>query len=35
MAVSEAQKRADAKYNRANSKQKLVRFYPPDYDLVE
>lgn len=35
MVVSEAQKHASTKYNRANSKQKLVRFYPLDYDLVE
>lgn len=35
MALSEARKRANAKYNRLNAKQKVVRFYPPDYDLVE
>lgn len=35
MAASEAQKRANARYNKFNAKQKAVKFYPPDYDLVE
>lgn len=33
--VSEAQKRANAKYEKDNVVKKLVKFYPADYDLVE
>lgn len=33
--VSEAQKRANAKYDRENVVKKLLKFYPTDTDLVE
>lgn len=34
MSVSEAQKRASAKYVRENVTQKVVRFYPGDADIL-
>lgn len=33
--VSEAQRRATAKYEAGNMRQVLVKFYRPDFDLVE
>ena len=33
--VSEAQKRAHAKYQQEKVKKKLVRFFPKDKDLLE
>lgn len=33
--ATEAQKRATAKYVKANVKQVAVKFAPPDYDLLE
>lgn len=33
--VSDAQKRAHAKYQQAKVKKKLVRFFPKDKDLLE
>ena len=33
--VSDAQKRAAAKYKRENTKTKLLRFFPKDQDLLE
>ena len=35
MPVSEAQKRASAKYRKANVKQAIARFYPSEADLWE
>lgn len=35
MAVSEAQKRAAAKYNKERMVQKVVRFSPNERDLLE
>lgn len=35
MSVSESKRRANDRYDRANAKQKVVKFFPPDYDLVE
>lgn len=35
MATSEAQKRASAKYNKANIKQRVVNFSPHELDLLE
>lgn len=35
MAVSEAQKRASAKYNKERMVQKVVRFSPNERDLLE
>ena len=35
MATSEAQKRASAKYDRANMVQKVIRFSPRERDLLE
>lgn len=32
--VSEAQKRATAKYERANVKRLIVKFYPSDADML-
>ncbi len=34
MAVSEAQKRATAKYQKANTKMRSVRFYPSERDIL-
>lgn len=34
MPVSDAQKRASAKYNREKVTQKVVRFYPADADIL-
>ncbi len=33
--LTEAQKRAQAKYNKANVRQTAVRFYPAERDLWE
>lgn len=33
--ASEAQRRANARYDKANAKQVGLKFYPPDYDLYE
>ena len=33
--ISEAQKRAHAKYQQEKVKKKLVRFFPKDQDLLE
>lgn len=33
--VSEARKRANEKYRKANVKQITVRFYPAEYDIYE
>ena len=33
--LTEAQKRAQAKYNKANVRQAAVRFYPAERDLWE
>lgn len=35
MALTEAQKRANEKYRKANVKQVAVRFYPAEMDLYE
>lgn len=35
MAVSEAQKRANKRYVRANVKAVNLKFYPPEHDLYE
>ena len=35
MPVSEAQKRANEKYRKANVKQAVVRFYPTEAELYE
>lgn len=35
MPVSEAQKKASAKYNKANMVQRVVRFSPRERDLLE
>ncbi len=35
MAASEAQKRADAKYKRENTKTAVTRFYPAESDIWE
>ncbi|WP_072500610.1 hypothetical protein [Olsenella phocaeensis] len=35
MAVSDAQRRADAKYKRESTKTAVARFYPADADLWE
>ncbi len=34
MAVSEAQKRASAKWDKENMKQRVVRFYPGEEELL-
>lgn len=33
--ASEAQKRATARYQKANVKSKLIKFFPKDHDLAE
>ncbi len=35
MARSDAQKRARAKYEKEKVKQVMVRFYPPENDILE
>lgn len=35
MAISDAQKRADAKYKRESTKTAVTRFYPAEADLWE
>lgn len=35
MAVPESKRRANDRYDKANARQKIVKFYPPDHDLVE
>lgn len=35
MAVSDAKRRANRRYDSANAKTKVIKFYPPDYDLLE
>lgn len=35
MAVSEARKRANKRYEKANVKALNLKFFPPDYDLYE
>ncbi|MEE1045456.1 MAG: hypothetical protein U0L51_08220 [Olegusella sp.] len=34
MAASEAQKRATARYQKANTKMRSIRFYPSERDLL-
>lgn len=35
MALSEARKRANSKYDKEKRKQILIAIYPPDYDLID
>lgn len=35
MAISEAQKRASAKYEREKVKKYVLKFYPAEYELLE
>lgn len=35
MESTDARRRANAKYNARNSRQKTVRFCRPDYDLID